>query len=302
MLRKKYYAFIILYFFLQTLALANVRVSHDTRATSVTADAAYLSMQSPQIKQAMQRFQKTGEAPLIKTAQFLQFPYGHWQPIIECQPIRACDIALEEGEKINGIYLGDTERWLYEMGMSGEADRMQPHVIFKPKEYNISTNLIITTNRRSYYLGLISQKNSQVLQAKFYYPDDVQRSKLALENEQKRQNEWSAQNNIAEISVNHFEKLNFNYQIKTTSFFSKTPHWKPQRVFDDGTHVYIQMPKNLHSLDAPALFLLKDDGKIELVNYRVQQQYYIVDQLFKRAVLVVDVGSHSERIELARQN
>jgi len=302
MLLKKYCSLLILYLFLQPLAQANVRALHETQTTNVTADVAYLSLQSPEINQAMQRFQKTGEAPLIKTAQFLQFPYGHWQPIIECQPIRACDIALEEGEKINGIYLGDTERWLYEMGMTGEAESMQPHVIFKPKEYGISTNLIITTNRRAYYLGLISQKNSQVLQVKFYYPDDVQQSKRAMENKQKRQSAWAAQNNIAEVSANDFEKINFNYQIKSTSLFSNTPNWKPLRVFDDGTHVYIQMPKNLHSLDAPALFLLKPDGKMALVNYRVHHQYYIVDQLFRRAALVVDVGPNSKRIELVRQN
>ena len=43
------------------------------------------------------------------------------------------------------------------------------------------------------------------------------------------------------------------------------------------------MPDNLAQTDAPPLFVLGRRNQTELVNYRVQGNYYIVDRLFQRA-------------------
>jgi type IV secretion system protein VirB9 len=61
--------------------------------------------------------------------------------------------------------------------------------------------------------------------------------------------------------------------------------WKPQRVFDDGTKVYIQFPSGLKQGEAPPLFVIDGDGKPALVNYRVKGTTYIVDRLFAAAEL-----------------
>ena len=53
-------------------------------------------------------------------------------------------------------------------------------------------------------------------------------------------------------------------------------------VFDDGQKTYIQMPDTMASGDAPTLFI-KEQNKLELVNYRVLKNYYIVDRLFDNA-------------------
>lgn len=37
--------------------------------------------------------------------------------------------------------------------------------------------------------------------------------------------------------------------------------------------------------EAPPLFLLGADGKAELVNYRVQDRFYVIDRLFDAAEL-----------------
>jgi type IV secretion system protein TrbG len=57
------------------------------------------------------------------------------------------------------------------------------------------------------------------------------------------------------------------------------------RVFDDGRQVFIQMPEALGASEVPPLFVLGAGGKAELVNYRVQGSYYIVDRLFAAAEL-----------------
>jgi len=57
------------------------------------------------------------------------------------------------------------------------------------------------------------------------------------------------------------------------------------RAFDDGKHVYIEFPAAIAQGDAPPLFLKGDGGTSELVNYRVHDNYYIVDQLFAVAEL-----------------
>ncbi|HVA68096.1 MAG TPA: TrbG/VirB9 family P-type conjugative transfer protein, partial [Candidatus Binataceae bacterium] len=73
--------------------------------------------------------------------------------------------------------------------------------------------------------------------------------------------------------------LNFSYAVSGP----KLP-WKPVRAFDDGTHIYIQMPATTKSSEAPALLVAAGDGS-EMVNYRVRGDYYVVDKLFDQAVL-----------------
>src|SRR5207244_6133741 len=76
--------------------------------------------------------------------------------------------------------------------------------------------------------------------------------------------------------------------------------WRPLRVFDDGQHVYIQMPAALQASEAPAL-LVQSRGESALVNYRVRLPYYVVDRLFDTAVLIVGVGRHQDRVTIQRK-
>ena len=59
--------------------------------------------------------------------------------------------------------------------------------------------------------------------------------------------------------------------------------WRPVRSFDDGTHVWIEMPK----MSSPVRpILLGDNGS--QINYRVRGQYFETDSLFEKAALVAD--------------
>jgi len=73
------------------------------------------------------------------------------------------------------------------------------------------------------------------------------------------------------------------------------------RVFDDGAKTYIQMPAGVQNRQAPAFVILGQDGKGELVNYRVKDQLYVVDRLFDHAQLILGSGKKAQKVEISRE-
>jgi type IV secretory pathway VirB9-like protein len=65
----------------------------------------------------------------------------------------------------------------------------------------------------------------------------------------------------------------------------RAPAWMPERVFDDGHKTYIQFAPDLGTTEAPPLFVIGENKQAELVNYRVQGRYYVVDRLITAAEL-----------------
>jgi P-type conjugative transfer protein TrbG len=252
----------------------------------------------PDIQAALKAWKATGQAPIIRKDEFIQYPYGLTEAVVTCQPLRVCDIELEAGEEVMNVSLGDSTRWLASPAFSGDRETLTPHVLVKPTEFGIATNAVITTSRRTYYLALVSPAKTGTTHArrvKFYYPQDlvqqangVFRAKAA---EQKRDQETM----VARLSRASVDSLNFNYQVEGADV-----PWKPVRVFDDGTHVYIQMPEAMRVTEAPALLVRTRTGDTALVNYRLRQRYYVVDKLFDTAVLVVGVGNRQERVTIRR--
>ena len=79
------------------------------------------------------------------------------------------------------------------------------------------------------------------------------------------------------------DQLDFDYDID-----GDMPGWRPVRAFNDGSKTYIEFKDDLGTIEAPPLFLTDSDGSGQLVNYRVKQNYYVVDRLFDRAELRLD--------------
>ena len=131
---------------------------------------------------------------------------------------------------------------------------------------------MIATDRRVYHLDLESTSQSYMAALSWRYPQDE------LEQIRNRNDRASRhERQIVERGLT-IDDLNFDYRIEGDS-----PDWKPLRVFDDGTKVFIQMPENIAQTDAPPLFVLGRRNQTQLVNYRVHGNYYIVDRLFQRA-------------------
>jgi type IV secretion system protein VirB9 len=257
-----------------------------------------LGEDDPELVEAIQKFRETGDAPVVKKPGFTRFPYGERQPILYCKPLRVCEIQLEPGETVMNVALGDSERWISSKMESGPPERRVPHVVVKPTEYDITTNLVITTDRRVYYLGLVStteEKGGYFRSVRFYYPQEtVQRwadAAAAAEEEVRRERDRT----VARLPLVDPESLHFGYRIR-----GDRVSWRPIQAFDDGTRVFIQMPERMRSTEAPALFVLTDGDEQTLVNYRVRGGYYVVDRLFSKAALVVGVGGKQKRVTVTR--
>jgi type IV secretion system protein TrbG len=251
----------------------------------------------PDVQAALKAWKETGRAPIIRKDEFIQYPYGLTEAVVICQPLRICDIELETGEEVTNVSLGDSTRWLASPAFSGDRDTLTPHVLVKPTEFGIATNAIITTSRRTYYLALASpvKPTIHVRRVKFYYPNDLVQQANGVFRAKAAERKRDQDTTVARLSRVAVDSLNFNYQVDGADV-----PWKPVRVFDDGTRVFIQMPDAMRVTDAPALLVKTRAGDTALVNYRLRQPYYVVDKLFETAVLVVGVGRQQERVTIRR--
>ena len=183
------------------------------------------------------------------------------------------DIALEGGEKLVSVSAGDTVRWVVGDTTSGEGVTSQVHILVKPIAADLETNLVITTDRRTYHLELRSSAETYMASVSWTYPASAL---LALKAD--RAKSEASDGVIASAGIN-LDHLRFRYRIEGDA------PWKPRQVFDDGAKVYIQFPSGLAQGEAPPLFVIGGDGKPALVNYRVRGATYIVDRLFAAAEL-----------------
>jgi len=192
------------------------------------------------------------------------------------------DIALEAGEKLVSVSAGDTVRWVVGDTTSGEGKDAIVHILVKPIGPDLETNLLITTDRRTYHLEMRSTQSTYMASVSWTYPQ----SELLSLRKQRTEIEYSAAA-VADTGVN-VDRLHFRYRLEGDA------PWKPCQVFDDGSKVYIQFPSGLAQSEAPPLFVIGPDGKPALVNYRVRGTTYIVDRLF--AVAELRLGTEPQRI------
>ena len=192
------------------------------------------------------------------------------------------DIALEAGEKLVSVSAGDTVRWVVGDTTSGEGATAQVHILVKPIGAELATNLVITTDRRTYHLELRSTDSTYMASVSWTYPASALHALKA-----DRARAEAAQTAVADTGVN-LDQLRFRYTIEGDA------PWKPRQVFDDGAKVYIQFPPGLAQGEAPPLFVIGPDGKPALVNYRVRGATYIVDRLFAAAEL--RLGTAPQRV------
>ena len=196
---------------------------------------------------------------------------------VYCAPQQVTDIALQPGEELTSVSAGDTIRWIVGDTVSGAIGGEQVHILVKPTKPNLSTNLVITTSKRTYYLELHSYKDTYMAAVSWRYPREALGLRGVKKMTRRAKSKAAATISKPRLSI---DSLNFRYEIK-----GDHPHWRPLRAFDDGHKVFIQFPERLDQGEAPPLFVMGRKGKSQLVNYRVKGAYYIVDRLFKAAEL-----------------
>jgi type IV secretion system protein VirB9 len=187
-------------------------------------------------------------------------------------PERVTDIALQPGEVLGAVASGDTVRWVIGDTSSGSGAEKRTHVLVKPFAAGLSTNLVITTDRRVYHLALASTAGGAMAALSWSYPQDAL---IAL-----KRTEQQAQAAAPVASGLDVETLHFDYALS-----GDRPAWRPLRAFDDGRQTFIEFPGSLSVGEAPPLFLVDEHGDAQLVNYRVSGRFYVVDRIFDTAEL-----------------
>jgi type IV secretion system protein VirB9 len=205
-------------------------------------------------------------------------------------PGEITDIALQAGEQLVGsgpVAAGDTVRWIVGDTESGAGATKKIHILVKPTRPDLVTNLVINTDRRTYLLELRSTEKTYMASVSWQYPED---QLIAL-----RRRNATAEAAAPVAAGVDLASINFRYAIQ-----GDNPAWRPLRAFDDGAKVYIEFPTGIRQGETPPLFVIGPAGGSELVNYRVRQNYYVVDRLFGAAELRLGDKDSERRVRIVR--
>ena len=165
------------------------------------------------------------------------------------------------------IAAGDTTRWIIGDTESGNGRTARVHILVKPTRPDISTNLVINTDRRTYLLELHANETSYMASVAWSYPPGRAQPRPPA---------------IQQPAIPPASHRNYRYGLQVEG---NTPPWQPDSVFDDGRRVYVIFPRGIVQGEMPPLFALGADGSAELVNTRVVRTVLIVDRLFAAAEL-----------------
>ena len=198
-------------------------------------------------------------------------------------PGQITNIALEPGESLTGagpIAAGDTARWIIGDTESGSGLSRRVHILVKPTRPDITTNLVITTDRRIYMLELRAEAKPYLPAVAWAYP--------ALP--ASRRGTVPTTPIIPAAAARH-------YRYGLTG---DTPPWRPVAVYDDGRRVYVEFPRGIAQGEMPPIFVLGTDGEPQLVNSRIYQNILIVDRIFGAAELRLGSGKQQQTVRIVR--
>ena len=243
----------------------------------------------------VREYQRTGRAGVLRQSTVMVVPFGHSQPVLACAPLRASVVELQPGEVVLGVVAGDTERFAVEQTVTGPAGRT-PLVVVKPLAYDVTTNLVVSTDRRVYHVTLDSaprperagqgrgdEVNPQPRYARhirFYYPDD--RAANEQTNAVSRL-PTTPSSPLADAPAS-LDDLHFDYQVTGDPALVGAV----ERVFDDGVHAYVQLSREaVRGGEVPVLYAIGPGGDREVLNYAYRGGYYVTDRAVREAELVL---------------
>lgn len=209
------------------------------------------------------------------TQLFVYAPGGLYQ--VYAAVGQVTDMVLQEGETLSdtgAVAAGDTVRWVIGEAASGSGPKRRTHILVKPTDPGLRTNLVINTNKRTYHVELRSTSATYMASVGWSYPQDeliAVRARIEAA--------AAVANTQVQTGIDP-AKLDFAYRLSGAN-----PPWKPVEVFDDGAKTYLLFPETVAQSELPPLFLIGEKNKAELVNYRVSGRYIVVDRLFSLAEL-----------------
>lgn len=195
---------------------------------------------------------------------------------IYTSPGNATDIRLEEGEELTADpIVGDANQWQFLQATSVENNISINHIFVRPNIPQTSTNVVFVTNKRTYYLKLVSFQTIYMIGVRFRYP----LSSVASFGGN------NVNNNKLDITLTNLEDLDFDFIVQLDKKQTK-PTWTPSNVYTDGKRTFIQLsPYFVNTLEAPTIYFLNDykkENDMSVINYRLKGNLYITDLSLRR--------------------
>jgi type IV secretion system protein VirB9 len=201
-------------------------------------------------------------------------------------PLRVTTLTLAPGETIVSKAAGDTVRWQIGETTSGEGANKRAHVMIKPLERGLETNLILSTSERVYLIELKSGPPEAFNAAVTWDLGAVLPPAPARTAQAERPSLVTPQG-----------PLDARYRIESQK--GHTPAWAPAAVMTDGARTFLRFPADLSAQETPALFAVGPDGASQLVNYRQQGGLWVVDRVLDRAELRLG-EKHAQVVRIER--
>jgi len=161
---------------------------------------------------------------------------------------------------------------------------VRSHIFVAASEPGLTTGLIITTTRRTYYLTCQSVKSSPIRVLRWHYPASQAERPHAPE----------SPGLLPDPA--HPTRYHVGYQVESPG---RVPDWMPRHVVDDGKKLYIVYPEVTLFGTVPLLRMVGPNGP-QLLNARQYLNVVIVDQLPAKAELRVGIGERAETVTITR--
>lgn len=191
-------------------------------------------------------------------------------------------IQFADDEKVIGVYMSDTKRWILHTAITRQD------VMIEPRQPGLRNPTTIITTQRRYELEIRSSDAGEFYhRVSWHYADEDalapggQSSAFGVEYAR------SASAGLPSLGASgaagngprvDLTRANFNYRVSGSAPFT------PTMVFDDGRFTYFQLA---HNVELPAVFVMDRDGKAEIANFiPIGNDFYEVQQMTTYGVLL----------------
>lgn len=252
---------------------------------------------TPQERAALdiaKKFIKHTSRPIPAEDGSVQYIFGASIPTVICTPMYACVVRLEKGERVSYIQVGDKHRWTIKDTVFGSGPDATVALVVKPLEFNITTNIVLSTDRRIYTIVAKSARQEWMPVVSFQYPED---ELIAQEQERIRRDKQVYSSTLP--GGMNVANMDFGYKISGDAV-----PWKPTRVFSDGTKTYIDFESIGN--EAPVFVELQSKGGVfsdpetKIVNNRFIGNRLVVDGVPALSALIIGVGSNQRMVTIEK--
>ena len=244
------------------------------------------------------------------------YTFGEGIPTVITAPEQLSEIEFEPGEQIQldtkglpMLDLGDWHHWTVTPRLIGTGEHAQAFLIVKPEFSGQETTLTVPTDRRIYYIRLLSEPHDYLPQVAFRYPEEEQKRKLESFAAAQRTQHPEAPRETEESK--RLKSLDTIRTAKSTAYdvvLNKAArkhglYLRPAKIYDDGIHTVVQLSEAARYRDLPVLRLKTFTGP-DTPNWHFSDQdlTYTIDSLTDRIELLSGAGRRQLRVTIINKN